>query len=164
MLASLSRWLARPLSEEIPEGRGAWDEVLRALHRHERDAARNAASLSDTLARLRRAAQALPDGVMILDAENRIEWCNDTAAAHLGLDPHADLRRPITNLLREPAFVKYLADPDEGKPLHVGGAGDATLTLKLIPYGQAQKLLLSRDVTQVERVETMRRDFVANVS
>src|SRR5207244_13158117 len=34
----------------------------------------------------------------------------------------------------------------------------------LVQFGEAQKLLLSRDMTQSERVETMRRDFVANVS
>jgi two-component system phosphate regulon sensor histidine kinase PhoR len=38
------------------------------------------------------------------------------------------------------------------------------LSVRVVPYGQDQKLLLSRDITQAEKLETMRRDFVANVS
>jgi two-component system phosphate regulon sensor histidine kinase PhoR len=140
--------------------------VLSALHRHEREAARRQHNLVDALTRFRRAAEALPDGVVILEAENRIEWCNDTAAAHLGLDPRADLGQPIANLVREPSFVQYLLSADQAAraPIHVALGSDKVFALQIIPYGEAQKLLLSRDVTQAERVETMRRDFVANVS
>ena len=165
-LALLSRWLEKPLVEDLPEGRGGWDDVLFALHRHERDAARRLQLLADSVMRFRRAAEALPDGVVILDAENRIEWCNDTAAAHLGLDARADIGQPVANLVREPAFVEYLAAASDAPraPILTGLGREALHTLQLIPFGEAQKLLLSRDVTQAERVETMRRDFVANVS
>jgi two-component system phosphate regulon sensor histidine kinase PhoR len=166
LLALITRWFTRPLPEDLPEGLGTWDELLSALHRHEREAARNTHALSEALVRFRRAAQALPDGVVILDADNRIEWCNDTAAAHLGLDPRSDLGQPIANLVREPAFVEYLAAPEPSTPapILVPLGMDKVYSLQIIAYGEAQKLLLSRDVTQAERVETMRRDFVANVS
>jgi two-component system phosphate regulon sensor histidine kinase PhoR len=151
---------------KVPEGAGSWDAVLAALHRFEREAAKREEMLADALARLRSAAQALPDGVVILDADHRIEWCNDNAAAMLGLDARADIGRPIANLLREPAFVDYLASPDHaGTPaFRAPIAQGLVLDLRLVPYGEAQKLLLCRDVTHAERVETMRRDFVANVS
>jgi two-component system phosphate regulon sensor histidine kinase PhoR len=163
MLGRIAGWLAKALPEDLPEGLGPWEEVLGDLHRHERDTTRRQQVLADTLARFRRAAQALPDGVVILDADNRIEWCNDTSAAHLGLDPRADVGRPIANLVREPAFVEYLGAKDQPAPILVALAR-SLYAVQLIPYGEAQKLLLSRDVTQAERVETMRRDFVANVS
>src|SRR5258706_10476344 len=145
---------------------GAWDDVLAALHRHERDGMRREQLLAESLLRFRRAAQALPDGVVILDAENRIEWCNDTAAAQLGLDARADAGQAIANLIRAPAFVEYLAaaDPTKAPAIKVQLGIGGVLALQLIPYGDSQKLLLSRDVTQAERLETMRRDFVANVS
>jgi len=164
-LAKLARWLADPVPGKVPEGRGSWDEILTALHRHERDAARREQLLAESLIRFRRAAQALPDGVVILDADNRIEWCNDTAAAQLGLDARRDAGQAIGNLVRAPAFLEYLAAGDPHAPavkVPVGTSG--VLALQLIPYGEAQKLLLARDVTQEERIETMRRDFVANVS
>ena len=150
----------------MPEGRGAWDSVLTALHRHERDGRRREQLLADALMRFRRAAQALPDGVVILDAQNRIEWLNDTAASQLGLDARTDLGQSIANLIRAPAFVDYLARGrhGEGSAVSVPIGSDGLLALQLIPYGASQKLLLARDITQAERLETMRRDFVADVS
>ncbi len=163
-LARLKRWLADPQPGRVPEGSGAWDRVLAALHRLMRAAARREESLAEDLARMRRAAQALPDGVVILDAANRIEWCNGTAEIQLQLDGQADLGQPIANLLREPGFLEYLALEEHAAPVRVGDGRGQVLWLQLIPYGQAQKLLLSRDMTQAERVDSMRRDFVANVS
>ena len=162
-LARLAHWLAHPVPGKVPEGSGGWDEVLNALHKYERAAVRRESQLEDALTRFRRAAQALPDGVVMLDAESRIEWCNNAAAAQLGLDPRADVGQAIANLMRAPAFVDYLAARDQAAPVRVP-IDNAIFSLQLVPYGESQKLLLSRDVTQVERLEVMRRDFVANVS
>jgi two-component system phosphate regulon sensor histidine kinase PhoR len=101
--------------------------------------------------------------VVILDGANRIEWCNLTAEGHLQLDGRADRGQNIANLVREPEFVEYLQSPQEG-PVRIAREHGRALSLLLIPFGHAQKLLLSRDVTQAERVDAMRRDFVANVS
>jgi two-component system phosphate regulon sensor histidine kinase PhoR len=161
-LAQLQRWLAHPLPGAVPEGQGIWDEVLAALHRLERETARREESLADGLARMRRAVQALPDGVVILDSANRIEWFNRTAEAQLQLDPGTDLGQNIANLVREPEFIEYLDSSDDSVRITRGPA--LALSLQLIPFGQSQKVLLSRDVTQAERVDVMRRDFVANVS
>ena len=165
-LGRLARWLADPRPGEVPEGSGSWDDVLTALHRYERAAAGREKQLGDALAQLRRAAQAMPDGVVLLDAKHAIEWCNDQAAAMLELDPRADVGRPIVNLLREPLFIDYLAShaDQHARPLRLRLPQGRMLAVQLIPYGEAQTLLLARDITQAERVETMRRDFVANVS
>ena len=163
-LARLAEWLSGHRPGEVPEGSGSWFEVFSALHRQERSAHQRGALLAEALARFRRAVQALPDGVVILDAESRIEWCNATAEAQLGLDARADLGQPIANLVREPAFVAYLGAGEDAAPLRVEPRPGRALVLQLIPYGGTERLLLSRDVTQAERLETMRRDFVANVS
>ena len=162
-LARLQRWLANPLPGRVPEGQGIWDQALAALHRLERDAARREDGLADGLARMRRAVQALPDGVVILDDANHIEWFNRTAGAQLQLDPQADLGQSIANLVREPEFIEYLQEPQDA-PVRITRDHGVALSLRIIPYGQSQKMLLSRDVTQFERVDAMRRDFVANVS
>ncbi len=159
-------WLKRPTPGQVPDGRGIWDYVFALLHRFERAQTKQRQQIAKTLARFRRAGRAHPDGVVILDADNRIEWCNDTAESHLDLNVETDAGQPVTNLVRQPEFVAYVESGDFARPMELRaprGAG-VTLSVQIIPYGDAQKLLLSRDVTRLEKLETMRRDFVANVS
>jgi len=165
-LAALIRWLRQPRADTLPEARGAWDEAFALLYRNERANVREADRLSNALLRWRQAGEAMPDGVAILDAQNRIEWCNDGAGRHFGLDPGTDLGRPVTNLIRQPEFAAYVEAEDYAHaiPLHSEHGGGLSLSVQVIPYGEAQKLLLSRDITRLEKVETTRRDFVANVS
>lgn len=165
-LGALIRWLRQPGASDLPVAHGAWDEAFALLHRFERGAAREAARLSHALVRWRQAGEALPDGVIILDAQNRIEWCNEGAARLFGLDLGTDVGRPVINLVRQPEFIAYVEAEDytHAIPLRSEHGGGRILSVQLIPYGEAQKLLLSRDITRLERVETMRRDFVANVS
>jgi two-component system phosphate regulon sensor histidine kinase PhoR len=118
------------------------------------------------LDRFRQAAEALPDGVAILDANLAIEWLNTHAEQLLDLDNARDRGAPIINLVREPEFIDYLRSGDYGlarqlKPVRRPGQ---SLQVQVIPFAQERTMLLLRDVTQMERLETMRRDFVANVS
>ncbi len=162
-LARLRRWLASPVPGEVPESRGAWDEVFAAVHRLERARSKHQQGLAEALARMRRAVQALPDGVVILDRSDHIEWLNRTAEAHLGLDAATDLGRHIADLVRAPEFVEYMDSSAEQALRLERGAGNA-VSVQAVAFGESQRLLLVRDVTRAERVETMRRDFVANVS
>jgi len=136
------------------------------LYRFERVQTRQQQQLARMLVRFRQAARAHPDGVIILDADNRIEWCNDTAESHFDLDVETDVGQPVINLMRQPEFVAYVESGDYSQPLELRSArgGGAVFSVQIIPYGDAQKLLLSRDVTRLDKLETMRRDFVANVS
>ncbi len=104
--------------------------------------------------------------MVILDADNRIEWCNDTAESHFDLNVETDAGQPVINLMRQPEFVAYVESGDYAHPMELRSTrgGGAVFSVQIIPYGDAQKLLLSRDITRLEKLETMRRDFVANVS
>lgn len=165
-LSRLWQWLEQPLGTPLPAGGGAWEGVFAALHRRARHAAEERTQLSTALERFRHAAQALPDGVVILDANHAIEWCNATAESHLGLNLAVDIGYPVTNLLREPDFINYIHAGKYAEPLvlHPVRNPGRTLALQVVLYGAAQKLLLSRDITQIDKLEVMRRDFVANVS
>jgi two-component system phosphate regulon sensor histidine kinase PhoR len=122
--------------------------------------------LATELQHIEMATSALPDGVAILNAVNRIEWCNPLAEQHFGLSAQQDIMQDITYLVRQPEFVEYLHDANFNEPLVMTPArhDDLRLSIKLIPYGEGKRLLISRDITQFERIEKMRRDFVANVS
>jgi two-component system, OmpR family, phosphate regulon sensor histidine kinase PhoR len=164
-IAALLRWLRRPVRDALPAGRGLWEEAFATLHRHLRDRDVERERLRAALARFRDAGRALPDGVVILDRDYHIEWANPTAARHFSIDARRDLGQPVTNFLRHPDFIAWLEAGEFGAPLTLRGArGDAVLLVRLIEFGDEQKLLNSRDITAQEKLETMRRDFVANVS
>jgi two-component system, OmpR family, phosphate regulon sensor histidine kinase PhoR len=163
-MGNLSRWLERSDTPDPPRAYGAWDKLHALLHRSRREAARREAELMQSLTRWREAARALPDGVVILD-DDRIAWCNDTARLHLEIDPAKDAGTPITHLVRIPEFLAYLEGGQYARPIQVRAPhADRLLSLQVVEYGERQRLVLSRDITQFQQVERMRREFVANVS
>jgi two-component system phosphate regulon sensor histidine kinase PhoR len=115
---------------------------------------------------LQRSTAALPNGVVILNAQREIVWFNRMAARLLSLRRTADLGMRIENLLREPEFVRYLARQDFTNPVLIRPttAEDCYLSLQVAPYGDGQLLLLVSDVSRQMRLEAVRRDFVANAS
>jgi two-component system phosphate regulon sensor histidine kinase PhoR len=162
----LADWLREPDADKLPLVSGTWDYIFSLIYRYERTRGADYQQLAKALVRFRQAGRALPDGVVILNADNRIEWCNDTAEIHFDLSLAKDAGQPVANLLRQREFVDYMDSGDYSHPLvlRLQRRGGVVLSLQLIPYGDAQKLLLSRDITRFERLESMRRDFVANVS
>ncbi len=165
----LRAWLRRGEATAPVQLQGIWLDIqgrvrklLRERERATRDSDRR---LQDFLAAL----QVSPNGVVLLDADARIEWFNQTAAAHFRFEDGRDLLQHIANLVRDPVFAAYLAAKDFQRGIVMTGkASTATrpvsLAVQLHPYGEGRSLLLSRDITAVEQAETMRRDFVANVS
>ena len=163
------RWLRRGSPAPAPEMLGLWGEAVdrmrRGLRARDQQVEETQQRLQDFLA----AIQASPNGVVLLDAQGRIEWSNQTASQHLGIDPQRDMLQLIGNLVRDPGFTVYYAGNDFSHEITIQGR-DSTpsrpvrISVHLHPYGQGRRLLLSRDITGVEQAEVMRRDFVANVS
>jgi len=161
----LKRWASQPRLADPPEAEGAWGEVFNLLHRHRRATLKRRRELARLMVRSRRGAQALPYGVAVLDAQYRMDWCNDAAREHLGLDPERDRGKPIVNVVRAPEFVAYLRAGNFSEALRLRSPGSTrALALQVVSFGDEDHILLSQDVTGAEMVEAMRRDFVANVS
>ena len=165
-LAQLLGWLEESLDRPLPQGRGLWEIVFSGLHRRIRIRQGQQKALSETLERFIRAFQALPDGVIAFDKNRHIDWINERAEAHFAISAEADRGQALTNLIRHPDFVAYLERGQYIEPLiyRDGRVEGLSLLLQIIPYGNEQNLLVSRDISQLERIETMRRDFIANVS
>ena len=173
-LYKLEQWLNDARIETIPEAGGIWDEVFSRLYRMVKKHNQTKQKLAAELQHMEQATAALPEGVAILNEVNRLEWFNPIAQQHFDLDAGHDIMQDITYLVRQPEFVEYLQGPApspvEGsgfsKPLMMRPARheDMVLSIRLIPYGGDKRLMISRDITQFERVDAMRRDFVANVS
>lgn len=165
-LYKLGLWLNDARLETIPEADGIWDEVFSSLYKMVKRHNLTRQKLATELLNIEQATAAFPEGVASLNESNRIEWCNPLAEHHFGLNAERDIMQDITYLVRQPEFIEYLQEENFSEPLVMKSArhDDTVLSIKLVPYGGNKHLLISRDVTQWERIETMRRDFVANVS
>jgi two-component system phosphate regulon sensor histidine kinase PhoR len=165
-LQKISGWAAGPLDAEVPEGRGEWAHLFAAIYRRTRIRSAYERDLRHLIERFQQAASAIPDGIVVIDAANRIEWANPRALAQLALDLGQDRGQPIVNLVRQPEFLRYVDAGDYATSVVVAPTADPRrrLALQLVPFGVDQKLLMARDVTELEAVARMRRDFIANVS
>lgn len=165
-LGALGDWLERPRLTSIPNGIGTWSEVFARLYRMRRASEINERRLLDNEARFRRTISALPEGIVLIDAALQIEWCNPVAERHLGLKLQADQGLRLTNLVRDPAFVAYMTSGefDEALRFRPLANPEIALAVTVIEFEPARSIVITRDVTQTERVDAMRRDFVANVS
>lgn len=157
-------WLRNP-EPDPPQLPGIWGEVTHRVHRVIRQREQDIARERDRLAQFLSGIDASPNGVMMIDGSEHITWISSVAASHFGLDPVRDLAQRVTNLVRMPTFVQYLAAGEYGEPVKVPMRnGQGTLSITVRAYGEGLRLVLSQDVTERERAEAMRRDFVANVS
>jgi len=162
----LTRWSESVPDAPVPEARGTWGLAFSALYRRMRTRSRHQRALATTIERFRNAVEALPDGMAVIDAANRIEWANVRAQQHLGIDLSKDVGRPLLNLLRQPAVVRHFETGEFADAViveSVRGSG-MTLSIQVVPFGIDERLVISRDITQLEAVARMRRDFIANVS
>jgi two-component system phosphate regulon sensor histidine kinase PhoR len=174
----LDGWRARALLNALrndaaglpPRRAGVWGELAVRIRKLLRDRERQTQQAEDRLGEFLTAIQASPNGVALLDQEGRIEWCNQTAAAQLGLDVARDLSQHLSNLVRAPAFVAYLASWNYSRdvvidaPVKAPRGGLRRLSVQVHPYAGNRRMVLTRDVTALEQADAMRRDFIANVS
>jgi two-component system phosphate regulon sensor histidine kinase PhoR len=161
----LMRWLRGSQEGLAPRDSGFWGEIGYRVERSLRGLERQAEVERMRLAQFVSAMEASPNGVLLLDAGDQIEWCNARAADHFGLDPQRDRRQRVTNLIRSPAFVAYLQAGNFDEPVSFQEPrGRGLLQVTIRRYAGDSKLVISQDQTERERTEAMRRDFVANVS
>ncbi len=165
-LDQLQTWFKKPDLKTIPDGYGLWEDLFNVLLKYERNNKFNQTQLNAALERFNLATSAMPDGLVILGASNEIEWCTTNAEQQLGLDLRTDKNLPIVNLIRDSGFIAYLYNEKYDEPFKLKSWRNPELVLdvQLIKLANNQKLLISRDMTQLEKVDVMRRDFIANVS
>ncbi|MDB5985472.1 MAG: phoR, partial [Nevskia sp.] len=165
-LAILREWLQQPKQRVLPLPGGIWGEIYDGLLDLQKRNRRRKKKLAAILAEFQASTEALPDGAVVLGQSGEIIWFNPAAQALLGLRLPQDLGLRIANLVRSPAFTAYFSAGDYSdeveatSPFNV----ETRLSFRVIPYGNGQRLLIVRDVSDLRRLEIARRDFVANAS
>ena len=158
-------WLRDARRGGAPVHTGFWGELGYRVDRSLRSLERDLQAEQRRIQQFLSAIDASPNGVVLLDEKDQVQWCNSTAADHLALDPVRDQQQPITNLVRAPRFVEYLQTGHADAPVHFSIPGrPMMLSVLARPYGDGHQLLLTQDITERLRTDDMRRDFVANVS
>lgn len=162
-LQKLGEWLEHPQETRLPDGWGAWTEAFARLYHLRRDDKKHQAELTEWLARFRQAMHLLPEGVAIMDDVLFLEWCNPALERHLGLTMERDKGLRVTNLVRHPDFIDYIILGRYEQPLTLAFRG-RKIECRIIPFENRRQILVTHDATDTERIEAMRRDFIANAS
>jgi two-component system, OmpR family, phosphate regulon sensor histidine kinase PhoR len=162
----LDFWLRDRGRRDPPDASGMWGDVVSQVVRLHRRKRYHKQRLLEVFRELRRSTAAMPDGVVVVNAQREIVWFNHTAARLLRLKRPDDRGMRITNLIRDPNFVRYMEQGDYADPVvATRGPGDSVhMSFQVVPYSSSQHLLLVRDVSRQVALEAMRKDFVANAS
>ena len=166
-LVRLEKFILLDRVESMPSASGLWGEVFSRLERLVRAMKGQVRSIEKQHAKFIDAFQASPNGIIMLDDADQIEWCNSIAEYFFGIEFKKDAHQRINYLIRRPEFIRYLNDRLFNEPLlieQMGKNANLSLMIQVFPFSENRHLLLAQDVTDLRKTEAMRRDFVANVS
>lgn len=145
----------------------AWSEIFFRLQRIITGLRKDIEQIERQHKRFIEAFQASPNGIVMLDDQDQIEWCNAIAEQFLGLQFKRDALQRIHYIVRKPEFVQYMMNRQYEEPVvleKMGSASSLILRLQVFPFSENRRLILIQDITDLSKAEAMRRDFVANVS
>ncbi|MEI6335904.1 MAG: phosphate regulon sensor histidine kinase PhoR [Methylococcaceae bacterium] len=164
-ITRFERWISTGGRGKAPKMSGIWEEIYYHIYRLKKNDKRRKKKLSKMINQFRQSTEALPDAAVVLGIHDEIDWANKAARDVFGLKA-SDKGQRIPNLIRFPEFIHYLKVGDYKECVTLPSPVDHQITLqvRIVPYGAGLRLLLAQDVTQLKKMERMRKDFVANVS
>lgn len=165
-IQKLHSWLHSRSKFYPPDGSGIWTDIFDQMYRLQKRNRDRKKKLAAYLTRFQSSTAAMPDATIVLDEYGQIEWMNSAAQEDLRLRPQKDAGQHITNLIRIPAFKAFFDSGEYDPPLVIPLPHDDKqyVSIRIIPYGQNQRLMICRDITRIKQLEHMRRDFIANIS
>lgn len=160
------KWLKRSGKSSPPEASGVWGDVFNSVHRLQKKQKKSKKRMQKALSRIEQSTAALKEGVIMADNTGKLEWWNKSATELLGLLKKVDRGQFITNIVRSPDFYRYFTQKRFGEPLIITSPVSETtfLEIQTTLYSQNDHLIFIRDVTRLQTLEKMRKDFVANAS
>lgn len=165
-LDRLYHWLKYTPENDVPEAAGIWGDIFQSIYQLRRDEQRARANLIGIIERAQASVSALSEAVVLVDGQGNLEWWNPTAEKILGLQTPADNGQAVTNLLRDPRFIRYFEHGPYDETLELPSAINPSRQLKfsITRFGSNDRLIIVSDITRLHNLEEMRKDFVANIS
>ncbi|RTE65380.1 phosphate regulon sensor histidine kinase PhoR [Amphritea opalescens] len=162
----LQQWLMSIDHTDVPESRGYWGELFDEISRDQKRQQTRTQSLRNVIHRFQQSSAALSDAIVIIDAQNHLEWWNRAAETLLGMKTQTDRGRSVINLLRDPRFVRYYRKNVYDDPLQLTSPiqKEVVLEYRITRFGAGDRILVARDITRLKQLEQTRQDFVANAS
>lgn len=164
-ISRFERWISNGGRGKYPKAKGIWEDIYYHVYLIKKSEKKRKKKLAKIIDQFRKSTDALPDAAVVLGNHDEIEWANNTAKAVLGIQT-TDRGQRIPNLIRFPIFVRYLKEGHFNESIIIPSPTNShiTLAVRVVSYGAGLRLLIAQDVTQLRKMEQMRKDFVANVS
>lgn len=162
----LSKWLDNPTLSKLPHGTGVWQYIFTKHYQILKEGKKSKKNLVSTLDQFTQAAEALMDGVIALNENNEIIWSNKRSRMMLNLNPKKDIGQPINYILRNSDLINYLEKEnyEESIKINLDGSNTKTIEIKILMFGEKQKVMVAKDISQSIKIESNRKEFISNVS
>ena len=164
-MRKFERWMDKGTKGSFPPASGFWGELSYLVSKKQRALETHADLQLYKSEQFRAASMLIPDAIVSMDQQNRIEWFNASSKVILQLR-RQDIGRSIEALVRFPEFIQYLKKEDFHESLitHSLHNTQRIYNLKIIKYYDSHKLLIIKDITDLYNLAQIRRDFIANAS
>ena len=162
----LSKWLNNPSLSNLPHGTGIWQNIFSKHYQILKSNKKSKKELVSTLDQFIQAAEALMDGVVALNENNEIMWSNKKSQVMLNLNPKKDTGQPINYIFRNTDLMSYLDGGDFEKSIKINleAQNEKIIEIKIVLFGEKQKVLVAKDISQTIKIESERKQFISNVS
>ncbi len=166
-LEKLEKWVrGGTKASRVYDDSGFIGNIIRHLYQQKKSYNQRKKRTKSILRSLNRNISALPDATVLLNADDEIQWCNEPAKYLLNIRSPQDIGHRISNLLRAPEFLKYLAKPESREYIEIDSPSGLLITvqIKIVAIGDGQTLLIARNVSDQKQLQESLKNFVANAS
>ena len=165
IISKLFDWIDKGMRGIPPDAGGVWGEISDTLNRQRRRHRRALEKMRHTIKRVTRVTEALEEGVLVLRSDLTLDWWNSSAKRLLGLRS-SDRGSAIINLIRDPEFVSYIHQLEFIGSIQMPSSSQEgrLLLFTASHFGDNEIVLVIADITRMNNLETVRKEFVGNIS
>lgn len=166
-IRAFEQWIRRGAKVEYaPNANGIWELIVQHIHRAQKRDISQKNRLTELLRRFESTISALPYATVTANSQFEIEWVNMAAAGSLGIEKRRDEGQRIDNLVRRPELQKIINSDEDIISVQMESPVDSNMTLMVtcVTFGDNQKLITAKDISQILAVQKLRKAFISNAS